>query len=52
MFASPLEVMPQVKAGRLNVIAVTSSKRVSYWPEVPTQSFTAWFRRHGKDSQA
>ena len=36
MFASPLEVMPNVKAGRLNVIAVTSSKRVPYWPEVPT----------------
>ena len=36
MFASPLEVMPNVKAGRLNVIAVTSSKRVSYWPDVPT----------------
>ena len=36
MFASPLEVMPNVKAGRLNVIAVTSAKRVSYWPDVPT----------------
>jgi tripartite-type tricarboxylate transporter receptor subunit TctC len=36
MFASPLEVMPNVKAGRLNVIAVTSAKRVPYWPDVPT----------------
>ena len=36
MFASPLEVMSNVKAGRLNVIAVTSSKRVSYWADVPT----------------
>src|SRR3954471_17595335 len=36
MFASPLEVMPNVKSGRLNVIAVTSAKRVSYWPDVPT----------------
>jgi tripartite-type tricarboxylate transporter receptor subunit TctC len=36
MFASPLEVMPNVKAGRLNVLAVTSAKRVSYWPDVPT----------------
>ena len=36
MFASPLEVLPNVKAGRLNVIAVTSAKRVSYWPDVPT----------------
>ena len=42
MFASPLEVMPQVKAGRLNVIAVTSSKRVSYWPEVPTLTETGY----------
>jgi tripartite-type tricarboxylate transporter receptor subunit TctC len=24
------------KAGKLNVLAVTSEKRVSYWPEVPT----------------
>jgi len=36
MFASPLEVMPNVKAGKLNVLGVTSDKRVSYWPEVPT----------------
>jgi len=36
MFASPLEVMPHVKAGRLLTLAVTSDKRVSYWPDVPT----------------
>ncbi len=36
MFASPLEVMPNVKAGKLNVLGVTSDKRVSYWPDVPT----------------
>jgi tripartite-type tricarboxylate transporter receptor subunit TctC len=36
MFASPLEVMPNVKAGKLNVLGVTSDKRVSYWPEIPT----------------
>lgn len=36
MFASPLEVMPNVKAGRLHVLAVTSAKRVAYWPDVPT----------------
>jgi tripartite-type tricarboxylate transporter receptor subunit TctC len=36
MFASPLEVMPHVKAGRLNVLGVTSAKRLAYWPEVPT----------------
>jgi tripartite-type tricarboxylate transporter receptor subunit TctC len=36
MFASPLEVMAHVKVGRLNVLGVTSAKRLSYWPEVPT----------------
>ena len=36
MFASPLEVMPNVKAGKLAVLGVTSDQRVSYWPEVPT----------------
>ena len=36
MFASPLEVMSHVKAGKLNVLGVTSSKRLGYWPEVPT----------------
>jgi tripartite-type tricarboxylate transporter receptor subunit TctC len=36
MFASPLEVMPNVKAGKLNVLAVTSAKRVPYWPDIPT----------------
>jgi tripartite-type tricarboxylate transporter receptor subunit TctC len=36
MFASPLEVMPNVKAGKLAVLGVTSDKRVAYWPEVPT----------------
>lgn len=28
--------MPQVKAGQLRAIAVTSAKRVKEWPEVPT----------------
>ena len=36
IFASPLEVMPNVKAGKLNVLAVSSARRVSYWSEVPT----------------
>ena len=36
MFASPLEVMPHVKAGKLAVLGVTSAKRLAYWPEVPT----------------
>ena len=36
MFASPLEVMQQVKAGKLAVLGVTSSQRLSYWPDVAT----------------
>ena len=36
MFASPLEVMPHVKAGKLLALGVTSDKRVTYWPDVPT----------------
>lgn len=36
MFASPLEVMAHVKAGKLNVIGVSSAARLTYWPEVPT----------------
>lgn len=36
MFASPLEVMQHVTAGKLKALAVTSNRRVSYWPEVPT----------------
>ena len=36
MFASPLEVMAYVKAGKLNVLGVSSAKRLAYWPEVPT----------------
>ncbi len=36
LFASPLEVMPHVKAGKLTVLGVTSAKRLPYWPEVPT----------------
>ena len=36
MFASPLEVMPHVKAGKLLALGVTSEKRVTYWPDVPT----------------
>ena len=32
----PLEVMPNVKAGRLRVIGISSATRASYWPDVPT----------------
>ena len=42
LFASPLEVMPHVKAGKLNVLGVTSAKRVSYWPDVPTLKETGY----------
>lgn len=36
MFASPLEVMQHVTSGRLQALAVTSDRRVPYWPQVPT----------------
>ena len=36
MFATPIEVMPQVKAGRLRVIATTAPRRLDAMPEVPT----------------
>jgi tripartite-type tricarboxylate transporter receptor subunit TctC len=36
MFASPLEVMQHVKAGRLAVVGATAAKRLPYWPDVPT----------------
>lgn len=34
--SGPLEVMPNVKAGRLRVVGISSATRASYWPEVPT----------------
>ena len=36
MFATPIEVMPQVQAGRLKVLATTAPKRLAALPEVPT----------------
>lgn len=36
MFASPLEVMQHVSAGKLQPLVVTSARRVAYWPHVPT----------------
>ena len=36
MFATPIEVAPQVQAGRLKVIATTAPKRLPALPEVPT----------------
>jgi tripartite-type tricarboxylate transporter receptor subunit TctC len=37
-FSSPLVMQPHVKAGRLKALGVTSAKRASGWPEVPTIS--------------
>ncbi len=36
MFATPIEVMPQVQAGRLKVLATTAPKRLAALPDVPT----------------
>jgi len=36
MFATPIEVMPQVLAGRLKVLATTAPKRLAALPDVPT----------------
>lgn len=36
MFATPIEVMPQVQAGRLKVLATTAPRRLSALPDVPT----------------
>ena len=36
MFASPLEVMQHVTSGKLQALAMTSDRRVPYWPQVPT----------------
>jgi tripartite-type tricarboxylate transporter receptor subunit TctC len=49
-FTSVLETVPQVKAGRLRAVAVTSLKRVSLLPDTPTMvesgvpgyEFVAW----------
>ncbi len=36
MFATPIEVMAQVQAGRLKVLATTAPKRLAAQPDVPT----------------
>jgi tripartite-type tricarboxylate transporter receptor subunit TctC len=37
MYLTPmLDVMPQIKAGKVRVIAVSSAKRSSYMPDLPT----------------
>lgn len=35
-FENPLPIMPQVKAGKLKVLAVTSAKRSAAFPDIPT----------------
>lgn len=35
-FENPVPIMPQVKAGKIKVIAVTSAKRSSVFPDIPT----------------
>lgn len=50
-FANLLAVLPQVKAGRVRALAVTSAKRSSAAPDIPTMAeaglpgydFTSWF---------
>jgi tripartite-type tricarboxylate transporter receptor subunit TctC len=38
LFLTPLALMPNVKSGRLRALAVTSAKRTSAAPDVPTMS--------------
>ncbi len=37
-FENPVPIMPQVKAGNLKVLAVTSAKRSAAFPDIPTVS--------------
>lgn len=37
-FENPVPIMPQVKAGKLKVLAVTSAKRSAAFPDIPTVS--------------
>ena len=37
-FENPVPIMPQVKAGKLKVLAVTSAKRSVAFPDIPTVS--------------
>jgi tripartite-type tricarboxylate transporter receptor subunit TctC len=48
MFATPIEVMPQVQAGRLKVLATTAATRLAGLPDVPTvqESGYAGFEVH------
>ena len=36
VFATSASAMPQIKSGRVKILAVSSAKRVGYLPDVPT----------------
>ena len=38
LFMTPREGLPQIKAGRLRALAVTSARRIPVLPEVPTMA--------------
>jgi tripartite-type tricarboxylate transporter receptor subunit TctC len=38
MLLNPLEVLPQIKSGRLRALAVSGTQRIALLPEVPTMS--------------
>lgn len=51
MFDIPVAVMPQVKAGKVRALGITSAKRSSYMPDVPTMSEAGYpaFEEAGSD---
>jgi len=42
LFGTPAPVLPHLRAGRLRALAVTSGKRVSFVPELPTVAEAGW----------
>ncbi|HEY4373665.1 MAG TPA: tripartite tricarboxylate transporter substrate binding protein [Burkholderiales bacterium] len=42
MFSSVVAIVPQIKAGKLRALAVTSKKRSALLPEVPTVAESGW----------
>ncbi|GAB7542756.1 Bug family tripartite tricarboxylate transporter substrate binding protein [Cupriavidus sp. 8B] len=54
-FATPPSVLPMIKAGKLQPLAVTSSRRSSLYPEIPSvqeagikgYSYTFWYGLYG-----
>lgn len=51
MFDIPVTVMPQVKAGRVRALAITSARRSAFMPEVPTMREAGYpgFEEAGSD---